>query len=529
MLQLLRKLERYAAVTVFAAAVSLYLVLTLPAALTTQSVHLNLEPYPDGLLYAVSARNAALGRGLQLEYLQSELALWVPPLYAVILIPGYLLSTAPQTFYVTNVLLGVATIFLLWRILKHRTNTWQLIGIGLLLYLSHAYCIWLPAVPMSENLVQPLFLLALSALLEKKPSPQNLLLSLIGIAGLLFTKYSLVGVVAMLSCWWLHTVLCTQSKKVKLWLLSGICLTLVAFVLYLYSIKTNPVLLLSAVLKQFTTEGGFYGTQYILSNAISYGKVLTGQSSWLLWLQHPFTSVAVAFTALGALILNAVAGRDDSTGKWLLAVFLAQFPLLLIFYVADARYVLVSLLILVVALCQVLYFYQDKLWKYKKILLCIVTLLLAIHFYSQGPLFKQVLSSNLLHRSTAWQYEAVQHFNTFFSTKHSSEPILITTLPPFFVDAYQAAEFRVVPLSNDQEFLAKGEYVWGDDINYMNLRQTYRDWIIQGKDVYITNSYITHQQAVVGEYEWYAQNFQMIEVSSGCQQACNIYKLEVIE
>src|SRR5258708_35150547 len=83
----------------------------------------NLEPYPDGLLYTLSARNFSQGKGLQLVYRDTSLSPTIPLLYPIVLIVGYVIWNAPQFFYATNVLLGLASLVVLFFLVKRNTGS----------------------------------------------------------------------------------------------------------------------------------------------------------------------------------------------------------------------------------------------------------------------------------------------------------------------------------------------------------------------------------------------------------------------
>ncbi len=152
-------------------------------------------------------------------------------------------------------------------------------------------------------------------------------------------------------------------------------------------------------------------------------------------------------------------------------------------------------------------------------------IIIGVHSLHQISLFKEIISFNVLHRSTAWQYQAIKQFDLYFLDK--SDVKIITALPPFLVDAYQETEYRVLPLSQSQEFLQKKELVWGTDVPYENLMEGYITWLKQSKRLFISNAYITHQQSVIEDYEAYKTQFDLELVSSGCLDACNIYELHL--
>jgi hypothetical protein len=387
---------------------------------------------------------------------------------------------------------------------------------------------------MSENLILPLFLLALTALTSKKLSRTELTISAVGIGGLLFTRYSIIGVVAVLGLWWLQIVFTTQTKRVKILFVAILALVAFAFLLYLASIRTNPVLLLSRIGTELSKENGFYNTKYFSPNFSSYIQIIVGQQTQLLWLHNSFTSVVVGVAGMLALLWGTVTCKERSRAIWLLATFLAQFPLLLLFYTVDARYIFLSIPLFILAVIWWMDSNLELIWKYKKVAIVIGIIIVSTHLFSQLQLFTQLITNNLLHRSTAWQFESIQHFNRFatqrnFSSESSNELLLITALPPFLVDAYQTTPYHVLPLSQSQEFLQKGEHVWGKDVPYENLMIGYDSWLREGKKLYISNSYITHQQTVIADFEEFKRKYNLKLVSSGCLDACNIYEIELKE
>jgi hypothetical protein len=244
-------------------------------------------------------------------------------------------------------------------------------------------------------------------------------------------------------------------------------------------------------------------------------------------LDVPFTSIFyfLVFIGFGCFILIKGTKNEKFTSLSLLLLFIAQFPLLLIFYTFDSRYI-----ILTVALIATMIGWAFSRFSIKNLYLKLTLLgiFFTLHLMGQIPLFKQVVANNILHTSVGWQYEAVKNFDSYFSQNAERQPLLITALPPHLVASYQKQKYSLLPLSPDQEFLQKGEYVWGSTVPYDSLIDGYRMWLTDGKEIYITNAYITHQQSVIGDYEEYKRHFNFELVSEGCLSACNIYKLSTL-
>jgi hypothetical protein len=68
------------------------------------------------------------------------------------------------------------------------------------------------------------------------------------------------------------------------------------------------------------------------------------------------------------------------------------------------------------------------------------------------------LSANILHRSQSWQQQSVKHFSQ--QQELDTNAYLITALPPFLISTYENPAYKILPLSQHQEFLAKDQNVW---------------------------------------------------------------------
>jgi hypothetical protein len=126
-------------------------------------VYLNLEPYPDGLLYAVSAQQLVTHHKLALQYRDAVLPFWTAPLYSVVLSLFYLFSIRIETFYAANLVLGALGVLCFGAALNRFGLSKGTVAATLLLYVSHFYVYWIVSLPMAENLS----LLLMNVLLQK--------------------------------------------------------------------------------------------------------------------------------------------------------------------------------------------------------------------------------------------------------------------------------------------------------------------------------------------------------------------------
>jgi hypothetical protein len=489
----------------------LYLTITLIALLDPNHFLYNLEPYPDGILYALSGKNFWLGKGLKLIFSFGEKTNWVPPIYSLLLGLSELAFPQPFAFYLMNVFIGIGTITIFYFLITKTTKTKLTQLLAMLVLLSHSLIFFLPTIPMTENLTLMLFI-AFIASFFIDGYKKYLLLALIFVTAL-FTRYSIFPIlmagVLIIPLLFLQKV--NLKKKLSI-IFFTTALFLLAF-LFLSISKINTFGFLQSVLNNTSP---WQGTRFIYSNLINYSRMLLFNKGLFLWLNIGLTNFIFFGLFLASLIV--MWKKKLWTKFWLLTVlFLAQLPLQLVFYVADARYLIYSIPLIVLGVVWLI----DALPQKKKILIPLAILGIVLQLFMQRNLVKQLIADNLLGRSTAWQYEAILHFN---NTLNDNE-LLITALPPFLVDVYQTKNYRVLPLSYTQEFMNKKQHIWGNDINYENLSITYKNWIDDGKTIYISNAYITHSPEVISDFERYREEFNLEPITTACEGACNVFKL----
>lgn len=515
------KHNRWLPQTIIAVFVLSYLLITLAALFSTHHILYNLEPYPDGILYALSARNFALGKGFHLVYEGNITPVWVPPLYSSVLIPFYIALPPAQTFYLANSFLGAATITLLFYLLWKCTKSVLSSAAAVVFYLSHALIFWLPTVPMTENLTPLLLIAALMAIFIEKPSKFWIVVSALAAVGLGMTRYAAVPITLVLLALLTQKILFINKNKLLFQLGAVAALLLLA-------LELTPFKPLTTLIQQGShifLQGMYYNVRFIVPNSISYIQSLMGISHHFLWLQTPLTTGFLLIPCLVFWLYNIIKGsQGDRFQAWaLLLIFLSQFPLLLIFYSVDERYAILCVPLLAITGGLLHARYVKNFFGFTSGIFFGIVLLQLI---MQRSLYQEIIANNILHHSRAWQYESIQQFNQFFA--QHPRALVITALPPHLVDAYQTTSYQLLPLSKNQEFLHKGEWVWKQTYQSENLESLYTKLLKEGQELYITNAYITHQQTVTNDFERYKTLFNIEEVKQGCLSACNIYKLSLI-
>jgi len=111
--------------------ISLFVLLSFKKIYTSDTLVPNLEPYPDGLLYAIKALKMVRPDLIAHNFSTSD---WDQPLYSWFLSIGYLFNSNPGTFYLINILLGGINILLLFLILNKTVKKVSSIILGLVLF-----------------------------------------------------------------------------------------------------------------------------------------------------------------------------------------------------------------------------------------------------------------------------------------------------------------------------------------------------------------------------------------------------------
>lgn len=498
---------------------AIFLFLTIPSFISDKHYLYNLEPYPDALYYTISAKNLIQNGQLTFERNNLKVSVAQPPLYPSLLSFGYLAWNSPASFYLVNILLILSSILLITAIILQNSKS-NFINVSAIIFLiSHAFLYWLPSVAMTENLAILLISICLFFITKENFTQKHFFITISSAILLILTKISIVPTALLIISIGFYKIHKNLNREERKYYYLGILLIII-LMNFLFTIFLNRSLMNSFIYfaKQTlspNSEINFYDISNVGKNVITYSKTLFGQSSNFLWLKYPLTSLWIILSIITNLYFNKKLKNASLKLISLLLIFISQFFLLLSFHITDSRYIIYTVLLLPLIF---IFSVPKKIGLKYKSIICIFIIL---HIVNQLPLFKLVISENIFHKSTAWQYEAILHFNK--NLAENSE--LITTLPPFLVDAYQSKPYRTLPLSKSQEFLQKGELVWGEDVNYADLITGYKNWLVEGKTLYISNSYITHQQSVIDDFEMFKKEFNLELVSSGCLEACNIYKL----
>lgn len=486
----------------------------------------NLEPYPDGLMYVIPPLELLKSGQWVLDNQGTQLLPNVPQLYSWLLIPILLFWKKPDAYILLNLLLHIGTVIFLYITLKSHLKDKVLVAGTLLLYCSNASILWYASLPMAEHVGVFLVSVVLFSILSNHLIRYRVL-ALCSVA-LLLTKYIYYPVSVVIGAWSIYSLLRKRKWKeitvVACIYAVGVVITLLAQ----YQIKSGPLLGLVGLIPSTEPDSHstskdilFFSSAFIPTNIQFYAASLLGKNVSLLWISTAATSLVVSMTAFLGLLRLLKKNWFIAIGVF--AILVSQYTLLLQFYVQDLRYGLPSVVVITV-LCGIGLGKIGQLHNTKVYTWLVLAIVLSSQLLTQQHLLKDVVSANIFSKTQSWQHQAILFFDQ--QKELGSSSYLITALPPFLITSYSNPGYQILPLSTHQEFIAKGQRAWtvpsAGDTQLLPLYQT---WVSEGKHVYISNAYITHQHTVIEDYEEYKQYFNFELVATGCNNTCNLYKL----
>lgn len=512
---------------------------------STRSLIPNLEPYPDTFHYINGARSLLSGYGLKIVREGRVTNTSVPPLYSLVLVPAFIISNDPRVFYFINIILAILSFSLFYLILKKLINNQLIIFITLFLYTTNYFIYWLPTLAMAENLILPLFLLAV-LLLISKPNIKNIIFAGFVCISFYATKYASIPLSASFGLIYLIKVMLSQ-KNLKTKIARGIHFSLSTIFFFL---------LLS--LSEYMFKGiSIFSSWFNFINAFSPGNIQTGSSSgdssWFsiyylrlhlsiylqaligkqmrfLWDFTPLVPGFVGTFGLVGLVFNVFSKKLRLLSTGLLLMLLTSILFIASFYAVDARYIyqVIPTLLLGFALLLSIAFRYLKDEKLRFLFNLLMVIFLIFYVSTSFLRIKNQIMLNLRHAETPWYYVSVLEMNRYFSgakIKDGKKPILISAMPPYYIDFFSNGNYTLLPLSSEQEFRNRKEAAWGPN-NYSDLTKLYVSYLKKGYSLYVDRYGIGNEGYLNESFNNLSKSFKVVLVQEACFNQCNIYKLE---
>lgn len=498
----------------------------------------NMEPYPDVLHYVTPARSLATGGPFKLTREYGELNPVVAPLYSIYLVPFYLINSDARMYYFANVLLSLLSVFLFYKVILKLTKSIWIIGFSLFLFVTNYYLYWYPTWAMAENMVIPLFLLGAYLFLEKVNFHSILAASFVGIA-FYATKYAYIPLTFFFSLSYFLKILIQKKDRPKnlLTLIIFSILFLIPTLLYGYFIQgINPfgdlfgqIISLADKPTIITpSENPWFSKMYFGNNFDFYLSAIQGYVRRFLWEFKPLYPRWIFFAGSLGLILSLFTKKFRVFSVFLLILLFSQVIFMSTFYSADARYIFhaIPVLYLGVSLIFILLLQFLKEKKAARVFYVLYSGVFLFYISQSFLSIKNQIVLNLKYAETPWTYISVQKINGYFSEKESKRPIVITPLPPYYVDYFSNGNYELLPLSPQQDFRQQRELVWGPG-DYSDFISLYKTHLTNGRVVFLATYGIGNEAYMHEAVNDIFNNFVEEEVVNDCFNLCRIYKLSL--
>ncbi len=453
----------------------------------------NFEPYPDAIHYVSSARSFVSGHGLQIYRNGAAKMPNVPPLYSFSLVPLFALYNDARMFYFTNIILAMLSFFLFYKILKKITNNILIIGLVLFLYVTNYFIYWYPTLAMAENLILPLFLMAVY-LLMNPISKKNTLMASFLVVGFYSTKYAAAPLTAVFAAlFFLKIILLKQPAKKKLiyavlfvTFTSLFWISIMDIRKVLRSIAANLTTVLFQPLKGVTNSSKTTSTnfdnspfsQYYFDKYFwQYWKAVLGSPARFLWDNTPVVPSFVGVTALIGFFVSLIKRNSRFLPICLFSMLFASIYFIASFYSFDMRFIYQVIPIMLLGFALFLSFIDTATKNYSsisKLFQVGVIALFIFYLLTNAIRFKKQIMLNLKYRETPWYYIAVVNLNKYFSKPaDKKKPIVISALMPYYIDFFSNGNYDLLPLSESQDFFSKAKIAWGAN-DYSDLIALYK-------------------------------------------------------
>lgn len=504
----------------------------------------NFEPFPDTFYYISPARCLVKGRGFYmcLEHFAGK-DTELPPLYSMLLVPFFVINNDPRMFYFLNLTLSFSSLVLLYAILKKVTEEQFIHGFVLLAYVTSYAVYWYPTLAMTENILIPIFFLAIWLLLQPI-TYKKLFLAGLTAAGFYGSKYAAVGATGIYGLLYLIKIVRQRlpiSQRVKQMLLFVFIVGSSFMLLGGWRLAGTLTMLITQsqqaaepVIQTTTTTQAetmtWLDTRFVMQNLTFYGNALLGKPTRILWDVRPLYPMWVAILGLVGLAVGFIRKKYRRLTIALVLLLVGQLIAALPFYANDSRYALFMLPIILIGAGMTLATITEKITptgRKKIIQTVLLSSLIIFYLVPKVQTMRQQIVLNLKYAEQPWWYLSTQQFNQFFSTLSTDKkPYFITLHSPFYLDYFGNDTYQPLPLSRWQDFRGGSAKIWGIP-GQQDLPSIYTEKLIAGEKVYATNYGTSASGSFTAEFEQLKTDFDLESVYTGCYNLCNIYQVSL--
>ena len=515
---------------------------------STRTLIPNLDPFPDSIHYTNSAFSLLRGDGYVVQRQGSVMTPDVPLLYPVSLVPFFAVFQDVRAFYFTNVVLSLAAYTLFYRLIRYYFSKKRIQFILLFGYASSLTLAWYTTLAMAENLILPLFLLALNLLIGKVSYSKAVLMALVCIS-FYATKYASIPLTISFTLVYTVKVFLdssVKSNRIKTLVIFLSSLTIVGFAFEAFEYYLHGKNVLTQIYPLFkdvfiihspsTSTAGpphnvFFSNEFIAGNIHSYLGWLVGKTLYILWRPTQILPTLWALPAFAGLFLGLTKLKWRYLAVALLISTGTTIAFMMTFYTTDGRYLYTAFPTIFLGLGFAISYITESVSKQRLrgltiLLPSAIFLLMAIQYL--WPL-KSAIMLNLKYQETPWAYVSIKNLDSYLSSQsYSQPPFVITPLPPHLLDFYLHSPVKLLPISTDQDFRSNLQDVWGN-YDFSNLTQLYIQLLQQQRTVYIATYGLGRDELLHQAFAEIKANFVITKVDEGCHTQCEIYQLSLKE
>lgn len=517
-------------------AIATFLILSFKNPYGTSSLIGNFDPFPDSLHYVVPARNFVDGSGYSFAREGGKTAIGVPPLYSLTLIPIYFFSSDARSYYFANLILGVISIILLFKISRKLTKSVWMTGLLLFTYVTSFVIYWQTSLAMAENVLLPICFGGLYLALQPL-NTKNLVLAIFLAVACYGSKYVSLPITGIFLLFWLWRIWTEQKKSQRLQnILLLVILALVAFLLFNGQHFFNYIgQLFQRNLHndlQAQEQTSWLSLQYFFESFPKYFNALMGAPIYNLWYTKAILPVGLAVIVLSWCVYALFKlPKQRQLAVLLLALTFAQLAFLSVILMIEGRYAFTFIPIIFTGTATVLGWLVKK---GKKIFgqrtnnlmqMGFVGILASLLLLNNFKDLKTQLLLNFKGGEMPWWQVGIQAADQFMQTemeKTNQKPIIISSLSPFVWDFYKQSDYAILPLSAHQSMVK--EKIWGEDFEPDYLLNYYQEQLQAGRAIYLTTvGFGRNDWPILEGYK--ANGFELKLLKEDCVGACKIFRI----
>jgi hypothetical protein len=212
----------------------------------------------------------------------------------------------------------------------------------------------------------------------------------------------------------------------------------------------------------------------------------------------------------------------------IIALLMSQILFMSMFYAVDMRYIYFAIPTLLLGFSLLLSNLRARFMKKRaySVFVLIIFALFGYYFFNNALRIKNQIVLNIKYAETPWYYISVLKLNDYFTQESAVKPVVISPMPPYYIDYYSNGNYLLLPLSPEQEFRSGKVQAWGD-YNYSDLHGVYRKLLEEGGQLYVSTYGLGNEAHLHRAFDDLSNDFVLKEVSNNCYELCKIYKLEL--